>query len=125
MKIEISIGEILDKYSILEIKLKEIKDKNKLINIQKEYDLLEIYVKKIKEVHEIYNLYTNLLVVNKKLWDIEDELRNKERISDFGDEFIELARQVYITNDMRSQIKKEINLLTHSDIIEEKSYKEY
>jgi hypothetical protein len=128
MKIEVSTGEILDKYSILIIKKDHIKDKTKLENIQKEIDELFPIVNDItknRKDHAVTNLYIQLAIVNRDLWDIEDDIRECERQKDFGDKFIQLARSVYIKNDQRAEIKKEINLLTNSDIVEEKSYESY
>ena len=123
MKIEVSNGEIIDKLTIIEIKLQRIKDEQKLTNIRKESILLNEAAKKIIEKSD--PLYKKLLEVNSSLWDIEDQCRDYERNKDFGDEFIHTVRQVYIYNDERSRIKKEINIKTGSDIIEEKSYEEY
>lgn len=129
MKIEVSNGEIIDKYTILEIKLSQIKDKDKLINIQHEFDVLtpdvnEIY-KGVKDKKHLEQLHADLLDINKKLWKIEDDIRECERAQDFGDTFIELARAVYYTNDDRSDVKKAINVFTGSDLVEEKSYEDY
>ena len=123
MKIEVSNGEIIDKLTIIEIKLQRIKDEKKLINIRKEFLLLNEAAKKIIEKSD--PLYKKLFEVNSNLWDIEDQCRDYERNKNFGDEFIHTVRQVYIYNDERSRIKKEINIKTGSDIIEEKSYEEY
>lgn len=120
MQIEVSNGEILDKFSILEIKKSEIKNPEKLKNVEKEYTILkEIVVEILSTEHE---LYKKLLEINKKLWVIEDDIRICERNKDFGPKFIELARSVYLVNDERAEVKKEINLLTKSNMIEEKSY---
>lgn len=124
MKIEVSNGEIIDKLTILSIKMDNITDEKKLENIRKEYLLLKEAANKIGITGE-NELYRRLLTVNKKLWDIEDKIRDCERDKDFGEKFIELARSVYITNDERSRIKKEINKETGSELTEEKSYKEY
>ena len=129
MKIEVSNGEIIDKYTILEIKLSEISDPKKLINIQKEYDTLTPDVKSIYDAcidqSELEKLQNNLLKVNKKLWKIEDDIREFERANDFSQTFIDLARAVYYVNDDRSDVKKQINLFTGSDLVEEKSYEDY
>jgi hypothetical protein len=125
MKIEVSTGEILDKFSILMIKRAKISDKAKLKNVQKEIDELLPLVDEVTEDKEVFSKYVNLISVNEKLWIIEDNIRECERSKDFGDRFIELARSVYITNDERAKIKKEINLLTNSGIVEEKSYESY
>ncbi|MBL4643156.1 MAG: hypothetical protein JKY44_06145 [Flavobacteriaceae bacterium] len=129
MKIEVSNGEIIDKYTILEIKLSKITDAKKVANIQREYNTLTPDVKKLyaeaKEELHLKKLYQNLLDVNKKLWKIEDDIRECERANDFGQTFIDLARAVYYINDDRSDVKKEINIYTGSDLVEEKSYKAY
>ncbi len=127
MKIEISTGELMDKLSILEIKLQRIKDPNKSTNVEKELkelnkhfqDLLDQYGEPIK------NHYLELSKINKILWDIEDNIRKKEAAGEFNSEFVELARSVYITNDQRAKVKKSINLFTNSELIEEKSYSQY
>jgi hypothetical protein len=125
MKIEVSNGEIADKFSILLIKRSNIKDDTKLDNVEKEIDwIIPIFLKVVKK-KEVYDKYLDLAVVNKELWDIEDDIRECERQKDFGDKFIQLARSVYIKNDRRAEIKKEINLLTNSGIVEEKSYDSY
>jgi Family of unknown function (DUF6165) len=120
MKIEVSNGEILDKFSILEIKKSEIKNAEKLKNIEKEYLNLKENVFKI--LNTDHYLYIKLLEINKKLWKIENDIRICERNADFGAKFIELARSVYIINDERAEVKKQINLTTDSNLIEEKSY---
>lgn len=129
MKIEVSNGEILDKYTILEIKLSKIKDEKKLANVQHEYNTLTPDVKEmyagVKDESHLKKLHNNLLEVNKKLWKIEDDIRECERANDFGQTFIDLARAVYYVNDDRSDVKKEINLYTGSDLVEEKSYEDY
>ena len=125
MKIEVSTGEILDKFSILIIKRSNINDDAKLDNVQKEMDELRPIFNELTRDKKVFSKYVDLAEVNKRLWDIEDEIREFERYKDFGDRFIELARSVYITNDERAKIKKEINLLTNSGIVEEKSYESY
>lgn len=127
MKVEISNGELLDKISILEIKLLTIEDKDKLINIQKEFDTLNPLVVKLFEQYDgqLQNHYLELAKINGELWDIEDWIRDCEREKRFDKEFIELARSVYITNDKRSEVKKLINIMTNSGLVEEKSYKKY
>lgn len=123
MKIEISNGELLDKLSILEIKLEKITDPEKLVNIRKEYQLIRPPGDKL--ISAIGTLYVDLLKVNLKLWEIEDTIRNLEREGQFGDLFIQTARKVYQFNDQRAEIKKEINRLTNSGLVEEKSYSSY
>lgn len=123
MKIEVSNGEVVDKLTIVEIKLQNIKDEQKLSNIKKEFDVLDEAVRSI--LSKTHPLYHELLEINKKLWDIEDRIRECERKKDFGQEFIELARSVYFTNDQRSEVKRKINGLTSSLLTEEKSYESY
>jgi hypothetical protein len=125
MKIEVSVGEVVDKYTILLIKLSNIKDEDKLKNIDRELTYL-IDVLKTK-----YPLITNsslvkaLLEINKELWKVEDLLRDFERAKDFNKEFVQLARNVYKLNDKRAHIKKEINIKYGSQFVEEKSYQPY
>jgi hypothetical protein len=123
MKIEVSNGEIIDKLAIIQIKLERIKDKAKLTNLQKEYDELISASSLILSATD--PLYAALYEVNCELWDIEDRIRDLERKKDFGDEFISTARAVYIKNDRRSEIKREINIKTLSGLTEEKSYEKY
>ena len=127
MKIEVSNGELLDKISILELKLLKIEDKEKLINIQKEFDVLNPLCVELFEKFggQLQNHYLELARINGLLWDIEDWIRDCEREKRFDEEFIQLARSVYVTNDQRSEIKKLINKTTGSDLVEEKSYKDY
>lgn len=127
MKIEVSTGELVDKLSILEIKLLNIKDKEKSKNVYKELETLNPYFQDLLDVYgeEIKNLYVKISKINKALWDIEDAIRDKEAAEEFDEEFVELARSVYITNDQRAAVKKEINLLTKSELVEEKSYSDY
>ncbi len=127
MKLEISNGELLDKISILELKMLKIEDKKKLVNIEKEFYTLNPLCVKLFEKFgsQLQNLYLKLAEINGQLWDIEDWIRDCEREKRFDAEFIQLARSVYVTNDRRSKVKKEINLLTKSGLVEEKSYKDY
>ena len=127
MKIEVSNGELLDKISILELKMLKIIDKEKLDNILTEFNSLNPLCVVLFEQFgsKLQKLYLQLAEVNGKLWDIEDWIRDCERENRFDKEFIELARSVYITNDKRSKLKKEINILTESILTEEKSYKDY
>ena len=123
MKIEVSVGEIVDKLSILKIKTNNITDSQKLENVTKEYNYLyEIVFNELKISEDDF---FNLVLINEKLWDIEDKLRDKERDKSFDDDFIQLARSVYFTNDKRAKIKKEINIKYGSLFVEEKSYKQY
>jgi hypothetical protein len=118
----ISIGELWDKYSILEIKKKNIKEIEKNEMIQEEIKLLNL---RIGKYNLNDNLYIRLKAINEKLWQIEDKIREKEKKKEFDNEFIEIARSVYITNDERAKIKKSINIKFDSQLSEVKSYKDY
>ena len=123
---EISAGELLDKIGILEIKLNNLKDKENLIEINKEYvSLKETKNSNLKITKELQNLIDQLKEINMKLWTIEDEKRICEKNKDFGKTFIELARNVYLNNDKRAKIKSEINKLLGSNIKEVKKYASY
>jgi hypothetical protein len=124
-KILISNGEILDKFSILELKKDKISDINKLKNIENEIFHLKTIYADIINKYNITNLYDELKQVNERLWNIEDNIRIKENKQEFDNEFIELARNVYKTNDQRAHIKKLINEISGSEIVEEKSYEKY
>ena len=123
---QISVGEWIDKLTILEIKLAEIVERDKLANVRREYDtLLAAAPAELLNRAEIVQARARLKAVNAELWRIEDEIRVKERAGDFTDEFIALARAVYVTNDKRAALKREINRLTSSELVEEKSYASY
>ena len=123
---EISPGELLDKISILEIKLVKIKDKKSLEEINKEYESL-INTKKtyISQNAELENLINKIKEINLKLWDIEDKIRICEKNKDFGNTFVELARSVYLNNDERAKVKSKINKMLGSNIKEIKHYVDY
>lgn len=123
MRIEVSNGEIVDKLTIIEIKLENITNEQKLANLNAEYLVLNEAVGQI--IEKTHPFYIELLEINKKLWAIEDRIRELEKSKDFGKEFIEVARAVYFTNDKRSEVKRKINELTNSSLIEEKSYEDY
>ena len=119
---EISAGELIDKITILEIKKEKIKDQEKLKLIENEYNSLKTTLQKqIKSSSELTSLFKKLKEVNSTLWDIEEGKRESEKKQDFGDNFIKLARNVYIFNNKRAEIKKKINMLLGSNIIEVKS----
>jgi hypothetical protein len=123
---EISAGELLDKISILEIKLKKIKNKANQEKINKEYKILkEVQNSSIEMTEKLKTLVKKIKEVNQNLWDIEDKLRFCEKNKDFGKNFIELARGVYFNNDKRSKIKSEINKILMSNIKEVKEYVQY
>ena len=125
MNIEVSHGEIVDKLTILQIKKENITDPNKLDNIIKEYEYLLSVVENDLGISTSSPEYLELLSVNKDLWVIEDDIRNKERQKEFDEDFVSIARSVYYTNDVRAKIKKEINLKYSSGFVEEKSYSDY
>ena len=123
---EISAGELLDKISILEIKLNKIKDHILLNEVKKEYEILnETKNKNISFSEKIDILYKNLKETNKKLWEIENKVRLCEKNSDFKEKFIQISRDIYFANDRRSKIKLEINKILGSNIKEVKQYTEY
>jgi len=122
MKIEVSVGEVVDKWTILSIKALNITDKDKLVNVFKEKN----YLNNVIDPEILHDpLIDDLLDVNKMLWNVEDRLRNYEREKLFDESFVQLARSVYILNDKRAHIKKEINIKYGSDFVEEKSYQPY
>jgi hypothetical protein len=127
MKVEVSNGELIDKLTILELKMSNISDDKKLINVKKEFNelspLAKLLFEKFKD--ELLIKYKELALINSQLWKIEDDIRECEKNKNFGEKFVELARAVYFTNDKRSDVKKQINILTGSGFIEEKSYEDY
>jgi len=126
MQVPVSPGEVLDKITILEIKSERMSDPEKVANVCAELALLqETWGNNISDDETIRRLHAQLKEINEALWEIEDDIRDKERLREFDDRFIELARAVYVTNDRRSQVKKELNLHLGSEIIEEKSYQDY
>jgi hypothetical protein len=125
MQIEVSIGEVVDKYTILMIKASKIQDPAKLENINKELTYLIGILKKEDPLMTDYPHTKALFEINKELWKVEDDLRDLERVKDFDKEFVILARNVYKLNDKRAHIKKEINIKFGSEFVEEKSYQSY
>jgi hypothetical protein len=126
IKIDVAPGEVLDKLTILEIKKANIKDPAKLRNVEHEYDVLSrTLAEQVADTAALQALRARLKEINETLWRIEDDIRDQERAKDFGPRFIELARAVYHTNDERAAVKRQINELLDSDIIEEKSYAAY
>jgi hypothetical protein len=123
MEIEVSIGEIVDKLSILDIKRRRITNSDKLFKIENEYNYLHKIV--FTDLNINTHDYEQLLIINEQLWDIEDDIRIKEKNKEFDEPFIELARLVYITNDIRFELKKVINIKYGSNFSEEKSYEPY
>ena len=126
IKIPVSVGELADKITILEIKKNKISDINNLKKIKNElYFLIDILKNKVKIDNDIKKEISSLKKINLKLWDIEDSKRKCEKNNTFGPKFIKLARSVYILNDKRAKIKLKINNLSGSNIVEVKSYNEY
>jgi hypothetical protein len=125
IEVPVSWGELIDKITILEIKSERITDPGKLDNVRKELVLLQDRLGGLADSHDVPRLAADLRQVNAKLWDIEDDIRACENAGDFGDRFVALARSVYITNDRRADLKREINLVLGSDLVEEKSYQAY
>lgn len=124
--IEVGPGELIDKITILEIKAERITDPAKLKNVLHELDILTKAQREgMQDSEELRKLWQELKAINESLWVIEDDIRDCEAKKDFGEQFIQLARAVYITNDKRAAVKKQINTLTGSAIVEEKSYKEF
>ena len=124
--VEVSVGELLDKISILDIKKDKIKNKDSLVFIQKEYNILKLeYDNKVKSDKKLSMLYENLKKINSKLWVIEDDKRLCEKNSDFGENFVKLSRDIHFLNDERAKIKLEINNHTGSKIKEIKEYTKY
>lgn len=125
VQVPVSIGELIDKLSILQVKKLKITNSDKLSFINNEYELLYNMSKEFLKSDDIFKIYNDLINTNIKLWEIEDELRVIESTKIFGDNFIELARLVYYTNDDRFRLKDQINNLTNSEVREQKDYKEY
>jgi hypothetical protein len=126
IKVPVSFGEVLDKITILEIKSERIADVAKVRNVRLELDeLSRTWDEAVEHPSIIADLRTQLKAVNEELWVIEDDIRDQEAAEDFGSRFIELARAVYVTNDRRAAIKKEVNLALGSRFVEEKSYQDY
>jgi hypothetical protein len=125
ISIPVSIGEMIDKLSILQVKKNKVKDKTKLEFIDKEFELLYNFSSEYLNNSKTELIYHQLVSVNTNLWEIEDELRIMEKEKNFGDEFVSFARKVYFTNDERFRLKNEINLITESEIREVKEYVKY
>jgi len=126
IKVELSYGEMLDKITILQIKSERISDAGKVANVNMELSLLsDLWESDEKSGIDISEEFARLKKINEALWDIEDDIRDKERAKEFDEKFIELARAVYVTNDQRADIKRVINIKLGSDLVEEKSYADY
>lgn len=126
IKVPVSPGELLDKITILEIKSERMTDAEKLVNVRLELSILnKTWSESVRPDSNIERIHADLKRINEALWEIEDDIRDKERAGEFDGPFIELARSVYITNDQRAAAKKELNIHLGSDIVEEKSYADY
>ncbi len=126
ISVPISPGELLDKISILEIKSERMKDEEKLSNVRRELALLNsTWSTRVAADDTVLRIHSELKNINEALWEIEDNIRDKERLREFDERFIELARSVYFTNDKRAAAKKALNVHLGSEIVEEKSYQDY
>ncbi|MGA9575796.1 MAG: DUF6165 family protein [Lysobacterales bacterium] len=126
IEVPVSPGEVLDKITILEIKSERMSDAAKLANVRRELELLQAsWRNAVNEDDTVRRIHDDLKTINEELWEIEDDIRDKERAREFDQVFIDLARSVYVTNDKRANAKKELNLYLGSEIVEEKSYQDY
>ncbi len=126
IQVPVSPGEVLDKITILEIKSERINDAGKVANVKRELELLSAsWLEAVDQDDTILRIHAELKTINEALWEIEDDIRDKERAREFDQVFIELARSVYVTNDQRANAKKELNTYLGSEIVEEKSYQDY
>lgn len=126
IQVPVSPGEVLDKITILEIKSERMDDPVKVANVRRELELLlGTWQQFVKDDEIIRRIHAELKSINEALWEIEDDIRDKELAKEFDARFIELARSVYVTNDQRANAKKELNIYLGSEIVEEKSYKDY
>jgi len=126
IQVPVSPGEVLDKITILEIKSERMDDPVKVANVRRELQLLlDTWRQSVEDDETIRRIHAELKSINESLWQIEDDIRDKELAREFDERFIELARSVYVTNDQRANAKKELNIYLGSEIIEEKSYKDY
>jgi hypothetical protein len=124
--VPVSPGEVLDKITILEIKSERMDDADKIANVKRELELLQAsWREHVDEDETVALIHAKLKAINEELWEIEDDIRDKERAREFDEVFISLARAVYVTNDKRANAKKELNVYLGSEIVEEKSYKDY
>jgi len=124
INIPVSVGELVDKITILKIKLNQIKDKNKLVNVQYEHDTLTSLSEYVTIQKDVLEQQQQLMEINLRLWFLEEDIRHYEKTNFFESAFIDVARKIYKTNDERSRIKKEINVLCNSELVEEKSHEE-
>ncbi|GMR15153.1 MAG: DUF6165 family protein [Gammaproteobacteria bacterium] len=124
--VPVSPGEVLDKITILEIKSERIDDRDKVANVRRELELLlGTWQQSVDDDDTVRRIHAELKSINEALWEIEDDIRDKERAKEFDERFIELARSVYVTNDQRANAKNELNVYLGSEIVEEKSYRDY
>jgi prefoldin subunit 5 len=124
--VPVSPGEVLDKITILEIKSERMDDAEKVANVKRELELLQAsWLQHVKEDETVQRIHAELKAINEELWEIEDDIRDKEKAREFDEVFIALARAVYVTNDKRANAKKELNVHLGSEIVEEKSYQDY
>jgi len=124
--VPVSPGEVLDKITILEIKSERMDDPDKLANVGRELELLKkTWEQAVSQDATVNRIHAELKAINEALWEIEDDIRDKERAKEFDQRFIELARSVYVTNDQRANAKKALNEYLGSEIVEEKSYQDY
>ena len=124
--VPVSPGEVLDKITILEIKSERISEPDKVANVKRELELLQAsWQKSVDEDETVRGIHAKLKSINEDLWEIEDDIRDKERAREFDQVFIDLARSVYVTNDQRADANKQLNVYLGSEIVEEKSYQDY
>jgi len=124
--VPVSPGEVLDKITILEIKSERMDDAEKVANVKRELELLRAsWLEHVDEDDTVHRIHADLKAINEELWEIEDDIRDKEKAREFDEIFIKLARAVYVTNDKRANAKKELNVYLGSEIVEEKSYQDY
>lgn len=124
--VPVSPGEVLDKITILEIKSERIDDPEKVANVKRELELLQTTWQQSVNVDDtVKRIHAEMKAINEELWEIEDDIRDKEKAREFDEVFIKLARAVYVTNDKRANAKKDLNLYLGSEIVEEKSYQDY
>jgi septation ring formation regulator EzrA len=126
IQVPVSPGEVLDKITILEIKSERINDADKVANVKRELELLSAsWRAAVDEDDTVRRIHKKLKTINEALWEIEDDIRDKEKAREFDQVFIDLARAVYVTNDQRANAKKDLNVYLGSEIVEEKSYQDY
>jgi len=126
IQVPVSPGEVLDKITILEIKSERMDDPEKVANVKRELELLQAtWQQSVSDDETVRRIHAEMKAINEELWEIEDDIRDKERAREFDQVFIDLARSVYVTNDKRANAKKDLNIYLGSEIVEEKSYQDY